>query len=63
MSMRCVLVKNKYSVYDIELCDILYAVNEECPNYVALITDIIKNENDEINHSIITKGMKKENVS
>ncbi len=46
--MRCVAPKNEYSVYDIELCDMLYAVNEARQNHVALITDILKNDSDEI---------------
>lgn len=46
--MRIIAPKYEYTVYDIELCDILYAVKEERSNHVALITDIIKNEKDEI---------------
>lgn len=46
--MWCVAPKNKYTVNDIELCDILYAVNEDRTNHVVLITDLIKNEFDEI---------------
>ena len=46
--MRIVAPKNEYSVYDIELCDVLYAINEARPNHVAFITDIVKNESDEI---------------
>ena len=42
--MRCVAPKNEYSVYDIELCDMLYAVNEARQNHVALITDILNSE-------------------
>lgn len=46
--MRCIAPKTEYSVNDIELCDVLLALYEPCHNHVALITDIIKNENDEI---------------
>ncbi len=46
--MRAIAQKGEYAVEDIELCDVLYAVNEPRTNHVALITDIVKNEKDEI---------------
>ena len=46
--MRRISPKNEYSVNDIRLCDILYVINENRSNHVALITDILKNENDEV---------------
>lgn len=45
--MRCVAPREQYTPNDIELCDILYAFNEG-RNHVALITDIIRDESDEI---------------
>ena len=45
--MRMIAHKSQFSVDDIKLCDVLLAVNDG-RNHVALITDIIKNDNDEI---------------
>lgn len=45
--MRMIAPKGQFSVDDIKLCDMLLAVNDG-RNHVVLITDIIKNDNDEI---------------
>ena len=45
--MRCVAKKQEYTVDDIELCDVLYAFGEG-RNHVALITDILRDENENI---------------
>ncbi len=45
--MSLIAPKGQYNVSDINLCDILLAVNDG-RNHVALITDIIKNDNDDI---------------
>ncbi len=45
--MRCVAKRQEYKVDDIELCDVLYAYGEG-RNHVALITDILRNENGKI---------------
>lgn len=45
--MRCIAKKGEYSTNDIELCDMLYVVNENRSNHIAIITDIFKDDNNE----------------
>ena len=46
--MRRIAKKREFSVNDIQLCDLLYVVHENRSNHVALITDILKNDRDEV---------------
>lgn len=47
--MRCVALKNEYHVNDIQLCDVLYAVNEKSIyNHVSLITGLFHDDHGDI---------------
>lgn len=54
--MRVVAKKEQYTVDDMRLCDVLHAFNDG-RNHVALITDIIKDDNGEIVGVEVSEGV------